>query len=114
MKKPEGIDFVVIRENMEGLYPGREGDIERLAPLKLTDWVTGQVLDTSMKGKFAVRIITEENTQNIARAACDLALKRKNKGGKGKVPFPANTIFFCSPTGYSGRSLRKPRGSIRN
>src|SRR5436309_15238827 len=24
---PEGIDFVVIRENSEGLYPGREGDL---------------------------------------------------------------------------------------
>ena len=85
LKRPEGIDFVVIRENLEGLYPGREGDIERLAPLKLTDWVTGQVLDTSMKGKFAVRVITEENTRNIAKAACDLAMKRKKKGGKGKI-----------------------------
>ncbi len=85
MKNPEGIDFVVVRENLEGLYPGREGDIERLEPLKLTDFVTGQVLDTSVKGKFAVRIITEENTRNIARAACDLAMKRKEKGGRGKL-----------------------------
>ena len=85
LKKPEGIDFVVIRENLEGLYPGREGDIERLEPLKLTDLVTGQVLDASKKGKFAVRIITEENTRNIAKATCDLAMKRKLKGGKGKV-----------------------------
>ncbi len=85
LKKPEGIDFVVIRENLEGLYPGREGDIERLEPLKLTDLVTGQVLDASKKGKFAVRVITEENTKNIAKATCDLAMKRKAKGGKGKV-----------------------------
>lgn len=85
LKKPEGIDFVVVRENLEGLYPGREGDIEQLAPLKLTDLITGQVLDTSMKGKFAVRVITEENTKNIAKAACDLALKRKGRGGRGKV-----------------------------
>lgn len=85
LKNPEGIDFVVVRENLEGLYPGREGDIERLEPLKLTDFVTGQVLDTSVKGKFAVRIITEENTRNIARAACDLAMKRKEKGGRGKL-----------------------------
>jgi len=85
LKKPEGIDFVVIRENLEGLYPGREGDIERLEPLKLADFITGQVLDTSMKGKFAVRVITEENTRNIAKATCDLAMKRKAKRGKGKV-----------------------------
>jgi 3-isopropylmalate dehydrogenase len=85
LKKPEGIDFVVVRENLEGLYPGREGDIDRLEPLKITDFVTGEVLDTSKKGKFAVRIITEENTRNIAKATCDLAMKRKGKGGKGKV-----------------------------
>ncbi|MDI6755763.1 MAG: isocitrate/isopropylmalate family dehydrogenase [Thermodesulfobacteriota bacterium] len=85
LRKPEGIDFVVVRENLEGLYPGREGDIERLEPLKLSDFITGQVLDTSMKGKFAVRVITEENTRNVAKATCDLAMKRKANGGKGKV-----------------------------
>lgn len=85
LKNPEGIDFVIVRENLEGLYPGREGDIERLKILQLTDHITGEVLDTSQKGKFAVRVITEENTRNIAKAACDLAMKRKAKGGKGKV-----------------------------
>jgi len=81
LKNPAGIDFVIVRENLEGLYPGREGDIERLEPLHLTDILTRQALDTSMKGKFAVRVITEENTRNIARASCDLAMKRKAKGG---------------------------------
>ena len=85
LKNPEGIDFVIVRENLEGLYPGREGDIAQLKSLQLTDWMTGDAVDTSKKGKFAVRIITEENTQNIAEAACQLALKRKEKGGKGKV-----------------------------
>lgn len=27
LKNPDGIDFVIVRENLEGLYPGREGDI---------------------------------------------------------------------------------------
>ena len=85
LKNPEGIDFIVARENLEGLYPGREGDIRQLAPLTITDRMTGGILDTSLEGKFAIRIITEENTKNIARAACDLALKRKAQGGKGKV-----------------------------
>ena len=72
LKNPESIDFVIVRENMEGLYPGREGDISQLSSLTLTDWMTGRVLDTGVKGKFAVRIITEENTRNIARAAREL------------------------------------------
>ena len=85
LKRPEGIDFVIVRENLEGLYPGREGDLDQLEPLKLTDFITGEILDTSKKGKFAVRVITEENTRNIAKAACELAVKRRAGGGKGKV-----------------------------
>ncbi len=85
LKNPEGIDFVIVRENMEGLYPGREGDIRQLEPLTITDRMTGGILDTTMKGKFALRIITEKNTKNIARAGCELAVERKAGGGKGKV-----------------------------
>ena len=85
LKHPEGIDFVVVRENLEGLYPGREGDIAQLAPLTFTDRMTGGTLDTSLEGKFALRIITRKNTKNIARAGCGLALKRKAQGGRGKV-----------------------------
>jgi isocitrate/isopropylmalate dehydrogenase len=85
LKRPEGIDFVIVRENLEGLYPGREGDLAQLEPLKLTEIKTGEIHDTSKQGKFAVRVITEENTRNIAKAGCDLALKRMAAGGKGKV-----------------------------
>ena len=85
LKRPEGIDFVIVRENLEGLYPGREGDLAALEPLKLSDPMTLQVLDTSKKGKFAVRVITEENSRNIAKAGCELAMKRKARGGRGKV-----------------------------
>ena len=86
LKRPDGIDFVIVRENLEGLYPGREGYLAQLAPLKLTDPMTLQVLDTSKKGKFAVRVITEENTRSIARAGCGLAMKRK---ANGEVPYLA-------------------------
>jgi len=85
LKNPVGIDFVIVRENLEGLYPGREGDIEQLAPLEIRDLLTGEGLNTSSKGKYAIRIITEENTGNIAKASCELAMKRKAKGGEGKV-----------------------------
>jgi len=58
LKNPEGIDFVIVRENLEGLYPGREGDIAQLAPLEIRDLLTGRVLDTTKEGKYAIRIIT--------------------------------------------------------
>ena len=85
LRDPEGIDFVIVRENLEGLYPGREGEIQQLSPLNLTDRLTGRPLDTTAKGKFAIRIITEKNTRNIARASCELAMKRLAEGGRGKV-----------------------------
>jgi isocitrate/isopropylmalate dehydrogenase len=85
LQNPQGIDFVIVRENLEGLYPGREGDIGQLSPLNLIDRLTGRTLDTSLEGKFAIRIITEKNTRNIAKASCELAMKRMAKDGKGKV-----------------------------
>jgi isocitrate/isopropylmalate dehydrogenase len=85
LKNPEGIDFVIVRENLEGLYPGWEGDIAQLAPLNLKNSMLNVTLDAKAKGKFAVKITTEEETRDICRVACELALKRKSKGGQGKV-----------------------------
>ena len=66
-------------------HDAQQGDLARLEPLQLTDPMTLQILDTTKKGKFAVRVITEENTRHIARAGCELARKRRAAGGKGKV-----------------------------
>ncbi len=85
LKNPEGIDFVIMRENLEGLYPGWEGDIAQLAPLKLKNDMLGITLDTTAKGKFAVKVNTEVLTRDICRMACELAMKRKARGGPGKV-----------------------------
>ena len=85
LRHPDGIDFVIMRENLEGLYPGWEGDIEQLKPLKLKNDMLNVTLDTTMKGKFAVKVNTEGITRDICRMACEIAMKRKAKGGKGLV-----------------------------
>ncbi len=103
LRNPEGIDFVIVRENLEGLYPGREGDIADLAPLKLRDGMTGGRLDTSVRGKYAVRIITEENTRNVCRAACDLALKRQALGAPGRVTVAAKYNMLTQSDGLFRR-----------
>jgi isocitrate/isopropylmalate dehydrogenase len=64
---------------------GVEGDLGMLASLPVTSWLTRKPLDTTPKGKFAVKVITEEATRRVARFACELARKRKARGGKGKV-----------------------------
>jgi 3-isopropylmalate dehydrogenase len=86
LKDPERIDYVIVRENLEGLYPGREGDLallrERLP--QLSD-LTGQRLKDIGDGKFAVCVITEERTKKLAEFAVELALERKRHGHEGRI-----------------------------
>src|SRR6202030_3685129 len=85
LKNPEGIDFVIVRENLEDLYMGVEGDLQLLSPLSVTSWLTRKPLDPSLGGKFPIKVITEEGSRRIARFAYELARKRKARGGKGKL-----------------------------
>ena len=86
LKAPEGIDFVIVRENLEDLYLGVEAPLTALAPAHLMSHSTGQPLDTSdEKAQIAVKVISEKNTRRVAEFACQLAMRRKTAGGKGKV-----------------------------
>jgi 3-isopropylmalate dehydrogenase len=86
LNNAEGINFMIIRENSEGMYPGREGDIPWLAE-KMFDYKDpfGRTLDYYGEGKFALRLITKKGTERIARYAADLARRRKSEGFSGKV-----------------------------
>jgi hypothetical protein len=61
---------VIIRENSEGMYPGREGELSWLAQ-KVPDYKDpfGRTLDYYGAGKFALRLITQKGTERIARYA---------------------------------------------
>jgi isocitrate/isopropylmalate dehydrogenase len=83
---PEGIDFVVIRENSEGMYPGREidlADMQRALP-GLRDRF-GRGLERHGEGRVAVKVVTCAGARRIARFACELARRRQTRGGAGKV-----------------------------
>lgn len=82
---PDGIDFMIVRENLEDLYLGLEGPLSALAPLHLNSRILRAELNTSEQGKYAIKVITERNTRNIAHFACKLALRRKAQGRPGKV-----------------------------
>src|SRR6266446_2447633 len=84
---PEGIDYVLLRENSEGLYPGREGDladITRLMP-EISDRTGRAIAHYGGEGRFAVKVVTPRGAERIARFACELARARKAKGKPGKV-----------------------------
>jgi isocitrate/isopropylmalate dehydrogenase len=85
MAHPEGIDYVIVRENLEDLYLGLEGPLETLAPLHLNSRILRAELNTAERGKYAIKVITERNTRQIAHFAFKLARQRRAQGRPGKV-----------------------------
>jgi len=84
---PEGIDYVILRENSEGIYPGREGDLADIVAQfpNLSDRTGRTLKEYGEEGRFAVKVVTPKAAERIARFACQLARKRKARGKPGKV-----------------------------
>ncbi len=76
---PEGIDYILVRENSEGIYPGREGDLADLVKVMpdLVDRTGREVKDFATEGRFAVKVVTLKGAERLARFAVELARKRK-------------------------------------
>ena len=71
--------------DLEEAYLGLEGRLEQLAPIKPYSRILGAPIDTSVNGRYSIKVITEKNTRQGAKFACELAMKRKRAGGKGKL-----------------------------
>jgi len=83
---PDGIDYVIVRENSEGLYPGREGELGDLArALPDLGDKSGRKVKEYGDGFFAVKVVTPVGAERIARFAVALARKRQAQGKPGKV-----------------------------
>jgi isocitrate/isopropylmalate dehydrogenase len=105
---PEAINFCIIRENSEGLYPGREGDLSWLAQrLAVYKDLFGHTLDHYGPGKFALRLITEKGTERIARYALDLARQRKASGFPGKVTCITKSNVLFETCGLFRQTVEK-------
>ena len=79
LAQPNGIDFIVLRENLEDLYLGLEGDTEDLAGLNLYSRHARANLADLGTGKYAIKAITEKGSERVIRHAFDLARKRDGK-----------------------------------
>ena len=99
LKHPEGIDFVIVRENLEDLYSGLEGELSELRPMGFTSRTTQTPLH-EQTGVFAVKVITEERTRAIVHYACRLAMQRKQAGHPGKVTFSGKYNVLPRTDGY--------------
>ncbi|MCY3840736.1 MAG: isocitrate/isopropylmalate family dehydrogenase [Gammaproteobacteria bacterium] len=79
LRHPEGIDFVIVRENLEDLYVGAEGPLADLAALNLVGRTIRKPLHELGDGRYAIKAITREGTERVVSFAFDLAAKRNGK-----------------------------------
>ena len=90
---PEGIDYLIVRESHEDLYIGFEGN---LADLRATGLAGPRVrMPSGAEGRYAVKVITRDNTERIARRAVEVALARRAEGHPGKVTIGAKTNMLA-------------------
>lgn len=85
MARPDDIDFVIVRENLEDLYVGIEGELDALKSLDLTSRTSGRPLRDFGPGKFSLKVITEQGTERVVRFSFELARRRKARGFPGLV-----------------------------
>ena len=76
MANPTGIDFAIVRENLEDLYLGLEGDTQDLAGLNLYSRHARANLSDLGPGKYAIKAITEKGSERVIRYAFELARQR--------------------------------------
>jgi len=85
LAQPEGVDFVIVRENLEDMYLMVEGELESLAPANLVSPILQKKVAELGPGKYALKVITEAGTERVARYAFELARRRKAEGRPGKL-----------------------------
>lgn len=88
MSHPERIDYVIVRDNLEGMYPPREGALSELSNLPSSSswWLKPPV---EKEGAYAVRVATDEQMRKVALAACEIARQRQEAGYPGRVTIGA-------------------------
>ncbi len=92
---PSGIDYVIVRENLEDAYIGIMGDVEEIRRAGLAG--PRARLAYEGEGRYAVKIITRQGTENVARFSLDLARKRRGKltvSAKTNM-LPKTDRYFC-------------------
>lgn len=89
LASPEGLDLVIVRENLEDAYLFLEGDLRALAPLDLRSPTLAAKPHELGEGKYALKAITRRGCQRVVRFAFELAARRKREGRPGHVTLAA-------------------------
>jgi isocitrate/isopropylmalate dehydrogenase len=72
------IDLLVVRENLEGEYPGREGEVAEFRR-RWPGFRDNIGRELPEQGLFTLRLTTEEGSRRVARAAARQALGRQGR-----------------------------------
>ena len=106
LRNPEGIDFHIIRENSEGMYPGREGDIPWLAQ-KISDYRDpfGRTLDYYGEGQICLAL-DHPKRDGAHCQICRRTGLAEEIGGLRREKSPASPNLTCcgNPAVFSRRS----------
>lgn len=82
LERTDSIDYVIVRQNLEGLYAGIEGDLGDVGDFVPLGDAPGVEFDpTEGAGRYAVRPVTEARVRWLARFACELADRRADGDG---------------------------------
>ena len=100
LAEPEGIDLVIVRENLEDLYLMVKGEVEELGPAGLTSPILQKEVAGLGPGRFGLKVITEKGTERAARFAFDLARRRKARGRPGLVTCAAKYNMLPRSDGF--------------
>lgn len=100
LKRPDEVDFVIVRENLEDMYLRLEGELSELAPLHLQSPTARREIDADAKGRYAIKVITEERTAAVTRFSCELARRRREQGYPGKVTVGTKHNMLPRSDGY--------------
>jgi 3-isopropylmalate dehydrogenase len=88
LSHPERINYVIVRDNLEGLYPPREGDLSELSALpSSSSWYLPP--KAGEQGAYAVRICTDEQIRRVAETAIHVAYERQSLGSPGRITLGA-------------------------
>jgi len=85
LAEPEGVDLVIVRENLEDLYVFAEGELEDLEAAAIMSGTFRRPVHELGPGRFALKVITEAGSERVLRFAFELARQRRLQGRPGKV-----------------------------
>ena len=88
LSHPERVNYVIVRDNLEGLYPPREGDLSELTALTSSQsWYLPP--KPGEQGAYSVRVSTDEQIRRVAEAAIHVAYERQSIGFPGRITLGA-------------------------